>query len=123
MKIYLQPIAILNTNLIILCCKTNKEANKLIQGHKEIGKYIKRDLSNIDIEGVAGKLFYHINTSQPLLLFVKDTKKDWNFYGTLVHELNHAVYYFMKSIGTKDETEFEARLQEMLFKEIRKSLI
>ena len=66
MKIYLQPISILNTNLIILCCKTNREANKLIQSFKEVHKDIKQDLKDIDIEETNGKVFYYIGTKQPL---------------------------------------------------------
>ena len=122
MKIYLQPISILNTNLIILCCKTNREANKLIQSFKEVHKDIKQDLKDIDIEETNGKVFYYIGTKQPLLLFMKDTKRDWKFWETLIHELNHIVYYIMLSIECKYETEFQARLQEMLFREIRLKL-
>lgn len=123
MKIYSQPISLLKTHLIILCCKTSKEGDKAIQSSKLINKEIKYLLRGFNVaDDIQGQIYYDPTTKQPLLLFMRDKKRDWLFWETLIHELNHTVFYYAKQACFEDETEFQARLQEMLFREIRLSL-
>lgn len=123
MKIYSQEISLLKTHLIVLCCKTSKEGDKAIQSSKLISKQVKFLLRGFNVaDDIQGQLYYDPSTNQPLLLFMRDKKRDWLFWEVLIHELNHTVYYFAKQACFENETEFQARLQETLFREIRKRL-
>ena len=120
-KLFIQDVDILNTNIIVVCCNDD-ELKSMIKKSRLISKECKKELEEIETSNANGNVFYNIKTSQPLLLYMKNVKKDWKFFETLLHETNHVVYYFMKAIEIHDETEFEARLHEMLFREIRKKL-
>lgn len=123
-KIFLQELPLMNTPIIVVCCNGKNEAEKLIQNSKFINKETKKNLKDINIENTLnGSIFYNIDTNQPLLLYMKDRKRDWSFYETLIHEINHVVFRLMKAISCDNETEFEARLNETLFREIRKKLV
>ena len=121
-KLYIQDIDILNTSIIVVCCSGAKELQDMLQKSKLVSKEAKKELIDIQADNVNGAVFYNIETNQPLLLYIKDRKKDWNFYEVLLHETNHVVYYFMKAIESTNEPEFRARLHEMLFRDIRKKL-
>lgn len=122
-KLFIQKIDLLDTELVVASCKTEKELIALVNKSKIISKKFKESLKDdLDVGDCHGCLIYNYKTHKPLLLYIKDTKQDWSFFETLLHETNHAVYRFSNQMNFTRETEFQARLHEVLFREIRKKL-
>lgn len=117
--ITIQPIA---HNLVVVCVKDYKDTVKHLskKKNKAISDWIKlHHKGDIKLPDGQGGLFYN-KEDKPLILFIENKKRDWYFYGTLLHETNHLVYYLSKYCGFSDECEFNAYLHESVFQQIRK---
>jgi hypothetical protein len=59
----------------------------------------------------------------PLVIFIKTKKKhNWDFYNTIMHEVNHLIERYSVAHCFEDEMEFKAYLTENLFTLIRRNL-
>ena len=94
----------------------------------ELKEIIKRNYDRLgrkEIEEVghmSGAVLNNIETKVPVILFMKNMKRDWYFWETLLHEITHIVHTLSRKGGFEDETEHKAYLTEYLFREIRRIL-
>lgn len=61
-------------------------------------------------------------THHAFFVRLREYEDTWEFWETLLHELNHLVDMMGENQNFNDETEAKAYLQEFLFKEIRQKL-
>lgn len=102
---------------IVFCCIKN--FSKIKENIKLIDKKYRKEVLECD-DNQDGMVLSNDNTNEPYLFYIKDMKKDWYFWEVLNHEINHLVFYLSRYYGFVDETEFQATLQESLFRNFRK---
>ncbi len=120
-KFFLHEIRPLSNYLIVACLKDNKDIYKHLnkKTNKHISEWLKKKTDDVKLPEGSG--VYH-KDDKPLVLFIKNTKRDWNFFETLMHEINHVIFYHGKYCGFQDECEFNAYISENLFRELRQKL-
>ena len=119
-------IEILHTSLVIACLNKSERLNDELNKKKnsDIKKYIQKELGR-DLEEFkdsCARTTFNVDSGKPILVFIRNDKRDWNFFQTIVHEVNHVVEGFAYYCGFEDEQEFKAYLSGYLFAEIRKML-
>lgn len=111
--------------IFIACCNETDEIVNYLKRNKEIGKKVTDRLGRKGIEelkNMNGAVLNNTETKFPAILFMKNEKRDWYFWGTLIHEITHIVHTISYKGGFEDETEHKAYLTEYLFREIRRIL-
>ena len=112
---------------IVLCCLD--DFNNIVihlnkKKNKEISDFLRKHLGNNfetnELNHLDGVVFYQKKNNYPVMLCIKNIKRGWDFYETLIHETHHLVEKFANYCKFQNETEFKARLQEYLFRTIRK---
>ena len=87
-------------------------------------KYVEENLEYFD-EIIEGKFLgraIHVKQIKFMALVLPRFKNEWDYYESLIHELNHIVYFISDDRTFKDEMEAQAYLQEHLFHEIRRKI-
>lgn len=98
--------------------KTGKEL-KLSNGFKE---FIKGKKEFIDKSIKENCAFMMVDHRCAGIIRLRDYEDSWEFWETLIHELNHYVHFLCENIGAESELELQAYLQEYLFRSIRRKL-
>jgi Zn-dependent peptidase ImmA (M78 family) len=113
-----------HADLIIACLNDSKDLYKHLnkKKNKHLSDWLKKFIDKIPNPNGVGGMIYDPETSKPLILFIQNKKRDWEFYGTLMHEINHVIYHLSRNLGFQDEPEFQAYLAESLFTDIRRLL-
>jgi hypothetical protein len=114
-----------NTDLIIFASENlsnftehlNKKENKPISDW--LKKYTKE--FKIPKDDCGGGVFFN-EDEKPLVFFIKQKKRDWNFYGSIIHEIMHTIDGLGIFFGCSKENEFRAYMFETMFQDIRKLL-
>lgn len=83
--------------------------------------YYKKDFNNVKEGKNLGYCLYE-ETNGWLILFTKEFRDTWGYWDTLLHELNHIVFWIAERKLLKEEMEAQAYLHEYLFREIRRKL-
>lgn len=110
-------IDILGCSILFAYCKTFKEVQKYIE-KKKLPKIQYLEIMQQN-ENQYGMVLSDDYTNIPYLIYIRGDLKGWELWDTIIHETNHLVYYLAKYYEFRDETEFQARLQEMIVKDIR----
>jgi len=110
-------IDIFNIEILFCCCDDFQDVKDYVKKTK-MNKAWKDEVINENGQ-FDGIVFSDDDTNRPYLIFVKQRKHDWYFYEVLLHETNHVVFYLAKQCGFTEEPEFQATLQEQLFREFR----
>lgn len=96
------------------------EIARKVGGHKKLLEKLK-DMGEPPLE-CAG-FFEYLGDGCGSILYMKTYKDDWTFWGTLMHELHHAVFYTLQRHRSMDaEKEALAYAQQDLFQNIRRKL-
>lgn len=93
--------------------KFRKDLLEYIEGEHELFEMAKTNDN--------GRFAYNTKV-RGLFLVLLNYQDCWDFWEFLIHELNHAVFRFAQIKGMEEESEGQARLQEYLFRKIRRKL-
>ena len=121
-KVFLQDIPPYEQNLLVCSGVTKSKQVMDFVTNKEVKQWVKdngqkfADILNDKKQG------YAINHDNFLILIIKPYKNHWDWYETLLHELNHIVFWITEAKSLQGEMEAQAYLQEWLFREIRRKL-
>ena len=88
---------------------------------KDLLAYIATEKDVFDLKGDLGRFAWATHV-KGLFLVLGPYEDTWAFWEMLIHELNHAVFRFAEIKTMQTETEVQARLQEYLFRSIRRKL-
>lgn len=113
-----------HTDIIIACLNKGEDICKHLnrKKNKELSDWMKKFVDKIPTPEGSGAMIFCPKTNKPLILFLKNRSRDWDFYGTLMHEINHIVYHLARNLKFEDEPEFQAYLTESLFTDFRRLL-
>lgn len=114
----------LNAFLIVACLNDSKTIHKHLnkKKNKSTSDWLKEHLKDFPLPTGSGGVVYNQETHRPVILFVQNKERYWQFWETLMHEVHHVVYYCSRYYGFVDEPEFQAYLVEFIFKYVRKLL-
>lgn len=111
-----------HTVLICSGVTSSKQIEKVTSTEKVL-KWVK-DNGQIFADVLNGKTeAMSVNHDKFLILILKPYKNKWIFWDTLVHELNHIVFWLSEMKMLEKEMEAQAYLQEYLFREIRRKFL
>jgi len=86
-----------------------------------VSKWLKNFVSEVQVPEGAGAVLHVVKTGRPLIVFMKDKgSRKWDWYNTLIHEVNHLVEDLADHYNFHSEKEFKAYLTETLFTDIRR---
>lgn len=88
----------------------------------ELQDFIKNNPDGLVLDAGDSGYFTYAPDVRATFLILKPYVNDWDFWETLLHELNHAVFRFARIKSFEEETELQARLQTFLFRDIRRKL-
>lgn len=114
----------MDCEIVLAICDNFAQVQKSVTT-KKFGFLKKGDIDYIknlddDFDGI----LIRNNKGIPILLYVKKRKRyNWYFWDVLVHETNHLVYRLFKYYGFENETEYQATLQESLFRNFRRLIL
>ena len=125
-KIFIQDWGTYKNETLVCIGTGHKEVLRFINSHGIQKRFKKWILGNEELFKSAvdrkDNGFFLFNEGMSLL-WLKDWKNDWEHYDTLLHELNHAVYFILGNSRLMNaEPEGLAYQQEYLFREIRHKL-
>jgi len=106
---------------IIKICKEKVKADKFFVDFLEGLNDKKHEEERNQAESGSGYFLHHKETGASIL-WLPVWRGEWRDYETLIHELNHGVYFISRGRGMSEEFEFQAYQQEYLFREIRRKL-
>jgi len=91
--------------------------------NKKISKWVHAQIESFQTPDSKGVVVRNVDTEKAIILFIKQTEKDWDFFETLVHEITHLVENYSRWAHFEEESEFKAYLTESLFRIIRKKIV
>lgn len=109
-------IDILGCSFLFAYCKTFKEVQDYVKKNKVPKDQYKEIMKQDD--GQIGIVLAEDNTDLPYLVYIRNTVKGNDLIDTLLHETNHLVYFLHKYHEFSNETEFQARLHEHIFRDL-----
>lgn len=122
-QIFIQDCGIFSAEIVVLVGTTKKKAIEYCKKHDFRTEVTKQ----VAAEGLwkdFGVGRFSFNTeAHSLVLLLRYYEDTWQFWETLIHELNHVVYRIADLKTFKDEEEGQAYLQEYLFRSIRRKLM
>ena len=123
-SVFLQDCGIYSNQIIVAIeCEKQDILNWLTKQErikKEAIDWIKGENEAFEIFNEMNALVAH--NDGKLMLLLKKVEDDWDYLETLLHELNHVVWYIARDRRFRDEMEAQAYLQEYLFHSIRRKL-
>ena len=90
----------------------------------DFSKWVLKDFSDWE-ENIKNKnkgLFCWNEMVEGCVLLLRPYQDAWEYWETLMHEIQHIVQYLAKCKGMNDEPEAQAYLFEFLFRSIRRKL-
>ena len=121
--VFVQDCPPYSHNVLVCSGVTSSKQIEKVISTKKVLKWVKEngqvfaDVLNNKKEALA------INHDKFLILILKPYKNDWKFWDTLVHELNHIVFWLSEMKMLQTEMEAQAYLCEYLFREIRRKFL
>ena len=125
---FVQTCETYQNEILVLVGATDK--NKLfrylkkIKARADFSLWVLEDFSDWEknIKSEKKGLFCWNKNVEGLVLFLRPLKNDWEYWETLMHEIQHIVQHLAKCKGMNDEPEAQAYLFEFLFRSIRRKL-
>ena len=122
-RVFIQDCPPYNHTVLVCSGVTSSKQIEKVITTKKVLKWVKEngqvfaDVLNNKKEALA------INHDKFLILILKPYKNDWQFWDTLLHELNHIVFLLSEMKMLQTEMEAQAYLHEYLFREIRRKFL
>lgn len=117
-------IGMYDLGLIVACLDKPENIHKMLnmKANKEASDWLKDSVSDFQMPllGDGGALIFNPETKKPLILYMKNKERTWEFWDTLIHETHHLVYVTSEFIGFKSEIEHQAYFMETVFRQIRR---
>lgn len=123
--IFIQDCGVWKQDVIVLVGGTKTdllEFSKKVKARKEIIKFLTENDFFKGIRPTDLGAFCWEDEVRIAVLYLKPYQDSWEYWETLIHELNHAVHVFSIQKGFEKEMEAQAYLQEYLFHRIRRKL-
>lgn len=119
-------IGMYDLGLIVACLDNSKDIHKRLnlKSNKEASDFLNRNIDEFPtpFENDGGCIIINPETNKPLILYMKNKERTWEFWDTLIHEVHHIVYKTAQYVGFEKEIEHQAYLMETVFRQIRRLL-
>lgn len=109
--------------IFIAFCKDEKTMLDMMKKDRAIQAFIKRkgcDVDDLEVGDALGMFFHRVKDKMPLGLYINRSKDKLEMRETLVHELNHAIFYLSRWFHFQEEREFMAHMQGMMYVDLCK---
>lgn len=98
------------------------KAGKKMKLNKDFIDFIERNREKTDSTIKDNAAFLAVTPKSAGIMCLRPYHDTWEFWETLIHELNHYMKFLSENIGMENEIEAQAYLQEHLFHKIRRKL-
>lgn len=122
LKVFTQEVGIFRDEILVIVGATKIETLAYCKKHNFRKDFIGVVKSKVLWDNFGMGRFVFDKKARTLVLRLSPFEDTWDFWETLIHELNHVVYRVADLKGLKDEEESQSYLQEFLFRAIRRKL-
>ena len=119
-------IGMYNLGLIVTCLNDPKDIHKHLnkKKNKKASDWVYESISDFPVpfDTDDGCIISNPENKKPLILYMKNKERTWEFWDTLIHEVHHIVYRTAEYAGFEKEVEHQAYFMEDVFRQIRRIL-